>query len=77
MYCTYVGRISALRCTDLASLLSIGFGTHLLIKHFTVIPRSSNAHHIQELARLLQEDQSRFLDNDDLRSVDAMKDSAS
>ncbi|GAX21116.1 hypothetical protein FisN_1Lh209 [Fistulifera solaris] len=39
----------------------------------SVIPRSSNKNHIQQLARLLEENPG-FLDNDDMQQIDSMKD---
>jgi hypothetical protein len=39
----------------------------------SVIPRSSNKNHIQQLARLLGENPG-FLENDDMQQIDSMKD---
>jgi diketogulonate reductase-like aldo/keto reductase len=42
-----------------------------LSKNMSVIPRSGNLRHIQELSRLFADPE--FLDADDLRNIDAMK----
>jgi diketogulonate reductase-like aldo/keto reductase len=44
-------------------------------KGMSVIPRSSKRHHIQELARLLQDD-ALFLDDQDMVQMDSMKGTA-
>lgn len=43
-----------------------------LQNNMSVIPRSGKKHHIEELARLLEGDPT-FLDEDDLRAIDTMK----
>lgn len=47
-----------------------------LQKGMSVIPRSTKKRHIQELARLLAEEDPTFLDKDDMKDIDAMKHSA-
>ena len=44
-----------------------------LQNNMSVIPRSSKLQHIQELARLLPDDNRAFLSQDDLQAIDKMK----
>lgn len=47
-----------------------------LQKDMSVIPRSSKRNHIQELARLLDPNQARFLQSADLAAIDGLRNTA-